>query len=312
MRIRISSRVRLGTRAALPDREYRACPVPFLHLRIRRLRAGYGHPRRAHPSVCPSLLPPRRTVVYDMHHDHPHCPPPAPASYSSTTLNAMCSATTRPLPACFTCLVLTPSPPTPCYAHALNTRSPRTSDTPLSRRCRSSTRAVLGCSDNLQRGVTDLSVLGARLRAPQLGCTTPPRPMRFLAFRRSSNHHMHHYPHAQRSRCSLSLVAVFFVAGLALRRLMRRPRFPGLLSTQEHPPTYPPPCAHTGGQTRSATGMRSARRRPRLTHQEAIVAYPRLPSAAQLPARPPCGTSRRLSPASSIFASLERGVRHPP
>ncbi|KAJ7302205.1 hypothetical protein DFH08DRAFT_905756 [Mycena albidolilacea] len=43
MRIRILSRVRLGTRTALLDRGYRVCPVPFLCLRIRRLRAGYGY-----------------------------------------------------------------------------------------------------------------------------------------------------------------------------------------------------------------------------------------------------------------------------
>ncbi|KAJ7270275.1 hypothetical protein C8J57DRAFT_306280 [Mycena rebaudengoi] len=40
--------------------------------------------------------------------------------------------------------------------------------------------------------------------------------------------------------------------------------------------------------------------------------YPRRPSAAQLPVRLPCGTSHRLSFASSVPASLECGVRHPP
>ncbi|KAF8194715.1 hypothetical protein K438DRAFT_2017297 [Mycena galopus ATCC 62051] len=58
--------------------------------------------------------------------------------------------------------------------------------------------------------------------------------------------------------------------------------------------------AHTGSQTRST------RRCPRLKPQEAIVACSRCPSAAQLPADPPCNISDRLSCASSIPVSLKR------
>ncbi|KAJ7114384.1 hypothetical protein C8R44DRAFT_881230 [Mycena epipterygia] len=131
-------------------------------------------------------------------------------------------------------------------------------------------------------------------------------------FSRTPNYHLHH-PRARRSR------SLFFIAGAALFFCPRTTtidtsplRLPRLPPTQEHPHTPDALPAHTGSQTRGATGMRSARRRPRLKHQEAIVEHPRRPSAGQLLARPPCGISHRLSSPSSVLASLERGARHPP
>ncbi|KAJ7301286.1 hypothetical protein DFH08DRAFT_104169 [Mycena albidolilacea] len=109
MRIRISSRMRLGTRAVLPFSEY--------HSPIRRLsRTGGNAPTailsdRPFPSnstlasgIWPSdpfsdrrclyarrSLPPRRSVMYEMHCNYQKCPPPMPAFCSCTTRNAMCS-----------------------------------------------------------------------------------------------------------------------------------------------------------------------------------------------------------------------------
>ncbi|KAJ7795657.1 hypothetical protein B0H14DRAFT_3888104 [Mycena olivaceomarginata] len=70
MRIRISSRVRLGTRAALPDSEY-----------LQSVLAGGLWARCS--------FPPGLSAVYDMHFDSLHCPPPGLAFCSCTTRNAM-------------------------------------------------------------------------------------------------------------------------------------------------------------------------------------------------------------------------------
>ncbi|KAJ7854259.1 hypothetical protein B0H14DRAFT_3865530 [Mycena olivaceomarginata] len=97
------------------------------------------------------------------------------------------------------------------------------------------------------------SVLSARATAGMYDTTAPhafPRlPPQFQS------------PYAPLPACAalaVFFVTVFFVAGLALRRLMRRPRFPGLPSTQEHLPHARRPCS-----TPSASNApRSYRRAP--------------------------------------------------
>ncbi|KAJ7819328.1 hypothetical protein B0H13DRAFT_2453378 [Mycena leptocephala] len=78
---------------------------------------------------------------------------------------------------------------------------------------------------------------------------------------------------------------------------------------QEHPSHRRPACAHYDPD---AQRHRHAQRSTPSAYQEAIAMHTRRPSTARLPARPPCGTSHRLSSASSVPASLKRGVRHPP
>ncbi|KAF8195194.1 hypothetical protein K438DRAFT_1968529 [Mycena galopus ATCC 62051] len=169
----------------------------------------------------------------------------------------------------------------------------------------------------------DLSVLGARLRAPQLGCATP-APAAFIPHRihrfpcPACDDYLRQWPSLPRLPCSRSpkyhphapppacgaLAGLFTIGTTPVRyhHHVSPLRLPGLPSTQEYP-TRP---------TRSATGMHSARHRLRLNRQEAVVAYSRRPSAAQPRAGPPCSTSDRLPWASSVPASLERDVRDPP
>ncbi|KAJ7363024.1 hypothetical protein DFH08DRAFT_329241 [Mycena albidolilacea] len=183
------------------------------------------------------------------------------------------------------------------HTHALSTRPPCTSYTTGSRRCPSSTRAPPGTTTIFSGDTPELS---ARARTHRIA-DVQHQPMRpfpvhsttaytaFLASRRSPNYHSHHYPRAQ---CLLSL---FFIASPELRRLRRRPSASPGCRRRRGTSTRPTSCLRTGSQTRGATGMCSARRRPHLKHREAIVAGARRPSAAQLPIRPPCGTSHRAA-----------------
>ncbi|KAF7362772.1 hypothetical protein MVEN_00626900 [Mycena venus] len=247
MRIRISSWVRLGTRAVLTDSEY---PI------LGTLTLPYAR--------C--SFPPRGSIICDMHRDHPHSPPPASAFCSSTTRNAMQPHHTRGT-----------SPWTPYHALVLNTRLPCTQDNPRSKRCRSSTRALpsLICrrSNDLQRS-PHLSVLGALLRAPQLGCMTPapcaaavtsiPHRIRRRRFPRLLRRLSPALPQSPLHAC-LSRVAPTTICTITYTRSVRGGscgaaffcphtktidtsplRLPGLPSTQEHPYTPDALPTHTG------------------------------------------------------------------
>ncbi|KAJ7207681.1 hypothetical protein C8J57DRAFT_348089 [Mycena rebaudengoi] len=229
--------------------EFDACER---NMTILRARTPFVSP----PPVRPSHLPawPERRVRHVLRL------PPLPAARASLLrqhdtehdLLSHYEATTRLLDASRAYGLTT------CAVHRHRRRTTSTPSTPdprapqirSSRRCCSSSRAPPSLTPRVQRrssAESPLSVFSRpRLRAPQLGCATPPpcaappasvphRIYRFFASRRSPNYNLHHYA-------------------------------PG------------------------------ARR----------------PSAAQLPVRPPCGTSHRLSFASSVPASLECGVRHPP
>ncbi|KAJ7938611.1 hypothetical protein B0H13DRAFT_2563147 [Mycena leptocephala] len=118
MRIRISSRVRLGTRAALPDSEYlqsvnqrhsesngRECadrnpirpPFSIAACANSTLASGIWPPcalvpfRNARRSLTPC-----RNVGYDIHRDYAPSPPPAPAFHSCTTPNVIRRTTPTP------------------------------------------------------------------------------------------------------------------------------------------------------------------------------------------------------------------------
>ncbi|KAJ7820948.1 hypothetical protein B0H14DRAFT_1339373 [Mycena olivaceomarginata] len=207
---------------------------------------------------------------------------------------------------------------TPYHAHALSTRPPCTSYTTGRRRCPSSTRAPTGTTTIFSGDTPERSPRApARTRTPHRGCATPtdasiPRPFHNPIHRFPRLPPQPKLPFAPLPACAALAVAVLHRQPRATTTETAPLRFPGLSLTQEHLHTPDALPSHTGSQARSATGMCSARRRPHLKHQEAIVAGARRPSAAQLPVRPPCGTSHRLSCASSVPASLERGVRHPP
>ncbi|KAF8195173.1 hypothetical protein K438DRAFT_1968507 [Mycena galopus ATCC 62051] len=90
LRIRIPSQVRLGSQAALSDREYLHSdthrrpewngPSPLLHRSMCGFDAS-NSPALAHLPWRQSL---HRSALYDMHRDHPHCPPPAPRCTTPT------------------------------------------------------------------------------------------------------------------------------------------------------------------------------------------------------------------------------------
>ncbi|KAJ7363017.1 hypothetical protein DFH08DRAFT_329173 [Mycena albidolilacea] len=274
------------------------------------------------PPVRPSLLPawPERCVQL------PALPAARPAFCSCTTRNTMRSANMRPL---FSCL-MGPAPRTsphvryiartPYHAHALSTRPPRTSYTTGSRRCPSSTRAPTGTTTILSGDTPERSPRApTRTRTHRTG-DVQHQPMRpfpvhstiaytaFLASCHSPNYHSHERPRAQRLR------SLFFIASPELRRLRHRPPLPRAIVNAGAPPHARRPAFDTGSQTRGATGMCSARRRPHRKHQEAIVAGARRPSAAQLPVRLPCGTSHRatnplLRDCDTTSCALERSRR---
>ncbi|KAJ6569828.1 hypothetical protein DFH09DRAFT_1313622 [Mycena vulgaris] len=238
MRIRISSRVRLGTRAALPDSEYHgpirqpAHPVPF--------------------RIAAACTP----VVYEMLRDYQHC----------TTRNAMHSATTKPLlahlmrstprtsphqalPFLHACAALidptgakmifsgvTPqrSPPVRLHAPKLGCATPPPCATPAAstphRICR------------FPRLPPPTAILGA---APL--CPSTPAPLA-----------QPQLPSAPPPLCAALMVAV----------LHRRRRVFLLPAHYDHRSIAPLPPRYTI-DTRSATGMRR-----RLKHQEAIVVLP--------------------------------------
>ncbi|KAF8182442.1 hypothetical protein K438DRAFT_2020881 [Mycena galopus ATCC 62051] len=88
-----------------------------------------------------------------------------------------------------------------------------------------------------------------------------------LPFSRSPKYPPHHHSHAQHSRGLILIGATFFCPRTTT--IFASPlRLPG--QEHSHMPNVLP--AHTGSQTRGAAGMRSARGRPRLNPQEAIVA----------------------------------------
>ncbi|KAJ7919420.1 hypothetical protein B0H13DRAFT_2320409 [Mycena leptocephala] len=215
-----------------------------------------------------SFLPPG-SVVYDMHRDYQHFPPPAPAFCSSMARNVMHSSHSPP-PQCTPRLrshqTRGASSPTPYHVRPQH-------QTPA--HARYDTQQALPFLDphaalidpagvaTILSGVTTFSALGVRLHAPLLGCVTPlpcaapvasnpQRIRRFprlplttticgaAPFSRSLNYHLYH--HSQ----SLFLIAgVAFFFHPALRPLMcRPPPPPASIDTGAPPHARRPACAH--------------------------------------------------------------------
>jgi hypothetical protein len=262
------------------------------YLRIRRLPAGYwcvsppplsslSYPSFSSPSLLfsywltvyivtsfPAILGaptlpyarrsflPRGSVVYDMHIDYQHSPPPASAFCSSTTPNATCSVTTKLLPACLTRAALTTSPPTPYHAHTL---PPRTRDTTGSRCCRSSARALpslpCGRSDDLQQG--------QRVRLPTAGRmsdTTAVRgircvhfpPLMLLSLPPTHDDHLRRSPILAQATTICTTTRWRSARGRTIDASTRRSPGYHQDSTQEHLHTSDALPVHTVGQTHGA------------------------------------------------------------
>ncbi|KAF8195135.1 hypothetical protein K438DRAFT_800093 [Mycena galopus ATCC 62051] len=252
------------------------------------------------------------------------CPPLTSAFCSSTISYAMRSVTTIPIAVRSTHPALTTSRLTPCPQHQAAVH--------LRFDAQQALWSLDSCAASLIVGAaTIFRVLGARLRAVQLGWATPapcavpavsiPHPIRYfpclspamtifgsapvspVSLSRAAPRTIrtHHHPHAQRLRgCSSSATP------------RSSPRTTTFDASPLRPLVYHRRRSTRTRLTPNATGMRNARRRPRLNHQEALVAHSRRPSAAQLPPGPPCSTSDCLPCASSVPASLERDVRDPP
>ncbi|KAJ7794934.1 hypothetical protein B0H14DRAFT_3888538 [Mycena olivaceomarginata] len=238
MRIRISSRVRLGTRAALPDSEY-----------LQSVLAGGLWARCS--------FPPGLSAVYDMHFDSLHCPPPGLAFCSCTTRNAMRScdheAVTRVLDA--------------PRAYDFTTRTAPAQQALPFFVAHAAFLDPAGAAAVFSR-ITTLTVLRAHLRAPQLGCAaplpcaTPLRPFSIAyaallasayddRFRRSPTLPLdaaqlpsHHRRPAQRPRRLFLVGGATFFFCLRTTTVDASPlRLPGLHSTHEHPHARRPACA---------------------------------------------------------------------
>jgi hypothetical protein len=249
------------------------------------------------PNALRSFTPPQR-VVYD-----------TPAFGSCTTPNAMRSAITKPLHTCSVHPTSMTTPYVPCIATDATVPRPH-STTHGRRRPRSSAAR----SDDLRRShhppartVTRMcdatAVRSARcvhspahtrdnhLRcSPALLDVCPPRaapPVMCTTI---------HMRSARGGRYSSPHHALYYL------RSTTTDTSP-LSSTQEHPHAPGVLPVQTGSHTRDASDIRS--------HENAIVAHPGSLPAAQLHGYPPCGTSHRLSSASPVPASLERGARHP-
>ncbi|KAF8175036.1 hypothetical protein K438DRAFT_1979920 [Mycena galopus ATCC 62051] len=135
-------------------------------------------------------------------------------------------------------------------------------------------------------GVTRFDVLDARLRAPQLGCTTPPPcatptasiPHRidcFPCLPPQPQHHFHHYPLAQRSW------SPFLITGRALRRWMRRLSASPGYHRRRSTPTRPTPCLRTLGLLSRVRDVPLWRSYPHV--HRAAPPTPSLPSRQSLP-----------------------------
>ncbi|KAF7342977.1 hypothetical protein MVEN_01727800 [Mycena venus] len=275
MRTRISSQVRLRTWAAHPDREYlerETAPTAVLSV----------HPvspsASATSTLHPSLLPPRGSVVYDMHQTTSTTHRPSAVARHGTQCShrlgshsppPLCAPRLRPHRARV-------ASPQVCHAHTLDTR-PRAQQA-LSF---SDTRATL--VDPTSRG-TLLSVLGVALRAPRLGCATP---LPCAATAASVPHRIHRFPRSpptttisgtaplSPSRAAPATIRtttrVRALTAAILHRgcrvLLRPAQRPSVLRpsgslvyhSRRSTPTLPKPCLCALEATCGSTGMHSAR-----------------------------------------------------
>ncbi|KAJ7319240.1 hypothetical protein DFH08DRAFT_389761 [Mycena albidolilacea] len=108
-----------------------------------------------------------------MHCDYSHCPPPVPVFCSSTTRNTICSVTTMPLSACSMRPAPTTSPQAWYIAPAAVPRPHPQHQAPPFLVAHAAFVDPAGAA-TIFSGVATLTVLRARLRAPQRGCATPP------------------------------------------------------------------------------------------------------------------------------------------
>ncbi|KAF8188154.1 hypothetical protein K438DRAFT_1972347 [Mycena galopus ATCC 62051] len=205
------------------------------------------------------------SVVYYMHCDHPHCPPPArlqqhdiergvPSHQEATTTCLMHPARLRPRPQ-----RQAPAHPRDAAQQALSFLN-----------VRAALRDPAGAA-------TDLS--GRLLRPFATVYAT------FHASRRSSNYHLHYGPRAQR--------LLFFIAGPALRRVMRRSSASQGYHRRRSSPTRPMPCLRTLGARRAALEA------VRVYNTKKLLSHTR-------------NVPLRRSYPHVRFSASELGVRHPP
>ncbi|KAJ6528466.1 hypothetical protein B0H19DRAFT_1385163 [Mycena capillaripes] len=316
MRIRISSTVRLGTRAALQSvNQCRPKSNDLDRADHSVLSFVSQHPADARAPFCSARpsFPPRGSLVYDMHHDHQHCRPPAPAFCSSTTSNAMHSATTKPLAACLTRLALATSPrrratPTPSTRHAVGAAIPRRA------RCRRESEGAA----TIFGGVIP-SAFSARTSSRPPRAQRPMRPFAYIAYtaclgsRRSPNYPLHYYPRARRSSTPTRLTPCLRALGRAALDAVRAKSTKKLLSRIRDVPPLParrraaPPTTFLPPPAPAVTGLDSTTAPPAISH----ATMNPLHAARDRPRRrtTPTRSTRQRTPQSRPTPPAARAVR---